>query len=68
MFFNGEADLLLNYDSRLFPALCHEADRLGLAARTVAGAPASITVSAGNPPCRPRSPLPATTCAGRRWS
>ncbi len=49
MFANDEADLLLNYDFRPFPALCHEADRLGLAARTVAGAPASITVSASNP-------------------
>lgn len=49
MFSNGEADLLLNYDYRPFPALCHEAERLGLAARTVAGAPASISMSAGNP-------------------
>lgn len=49
MFANDEADLLLNYDFRPFPALCHEAERLGLAARTVAGAPASITVSVGNP-------------------
>lgn len=49
MFSNDEADLLLNYDFRPFPALCHEAERLGLAARTVAGAPASITMSSSNP-------------------
>lgn len=49
MFANDEADLLLNYDYRPFPALRHEAERLGLAARTIAGAPASITMSADNP-------------------
>lgn len=49
MFANDEADLLCIYDYRPFPALCHEANRLGLTARTIAGAPASITMSAANP-------------------
>ncbi len=49
MFANDEADLLCNYDYRPFPSLCREADRLGLTACTAAGAPASITMSVGNP-------------------
>lgn len=49
IFTNDEADVLMNYDYRPFAALQREAERLGLTARTVAGAPASITVSTGNP-------------------
>lgn len=49
MFDNNEADLLINYDYRPFPALCREARRLGLACRETAGAPASITLSCDHP-------------------
>lgn len=45
VFTSGSADVLFNYDFRLFPALAREADRLGLTVRSIAPSPASITVS-----------------------
>lgn len=49
MFTNNEADVMANYDYRSFQSLSREADRLGLAARRIAGAPLSITMSTAHP-------------------